>query len=187
MLEIYRHYVLNTVITFDYEVPTLAEFENKIAGIQENHPCLVLLENDTVIGYAYGNEFRHKAAYQWGVESTIYLGKDVTGKGLGKVLYTTLFELLAEQGFYKAYAGVTLPNVKSEKVHLGCGFDELMVYKEVGYKAGAWHDTVWYEKALAPLSAEPQPPKRLASVETAFRSILDRVNRDLAAREVTNQ
>lgn len=187
MLDIYRHYVLHTVITFDYDVPTLEEFHEKIAVIQQNHPCLVLLLDDTVIGYAYGNEFRHKAAYQWAAESTIYLSKDTTGKGLGPILYQTLFDLLRAQGFYKAYAGVTLPNAKSEKLHLSCGFEELVVYRDVGYKAGAWHDTVWYELALAPLAQVPHPPKGLAESEEAFRIILERVNGDLAKRQSMNQ
>lgn len=181
MLEIYRHYVLHTVITFDYDVPSLAEFEEKIRGIQMNHPCLVVLQNDKIAGYAYGNEFRHKAAYQWCVESTVYLDKDVVGKGLGKALYTALFEIMALQGFYKVYAGVTLPNPLSEKLHLSTGFKELVVYEEVGFKAGAWHDTIWYELTLGSLQSDPQKPKPIDEVSQSatFRAILDEANRKL--------
>src|SRR5690348_10189169 len=83
ILEIYRYYVLNTAITFEYDVPDVEEMERRMNNIQPKYPYLVTEIENTIVGYAYASDFRYKAAYQWSPESTIYLHKDFTGKGIG--------------------------------------------------------------------------------------------------------
>ncbi len=164
VLEIYRHYVLNTHITFEYEVPTLEEFSNKIEHILLEYPWLVCCYNDGVVGYAYGSRHRAKTAYQWSPEATIYMRPEFQGRGVGRVLYDALFELLRLQGYFNVYAGVALPNEGSERLHRATGFDELGVFKKIGYKLGKWHDTKWFHLALAEHIDEPPAPKLLNEV-----------------------
>ena len=76
LLEIYKPYVEKTVITFEYEVPTIAEFEKRIEKIGSRYPYIVAIENDKIIGYAYAGAYRERAAYDWVVELSIYLDEN---------------------------------------------------------------------------------------------------------------
>jgi len=158
VLDIYAPYVLNTYITFEYDVPTFAEFSKKIRTITSQYPWLVCLQNDRIIGNAYAGEHRHRTAYKWSPESTIYLSEDVFGMGIGHVLYTTLFDILRLQGFFNVYAGVGIPNERSEKLHRSVGFEELGIFKNVGYKLGKWHDTKWFQLHLQAHIINPPLP-----------------------------
>jgi L-amino acid N-acyltransferase YncA len=106
LLDIYEPYVLNTAITFEYDVPTIDEYSERIKGNTSEYPWLVCTQNEKIIGYAYASRFRYKTAYQWSPESTIYLSPDVQGKGVARVLYETLFSVLSLQGYFNVYAGV---------------------------------------------------------------------------------
>src|SRR6202011_4997489 len=85
-------------------------------------------------------------------------------RGLGRVLYTSLFSVLPLQGYVNAYAGVTIPNPASVGLHQAMGFQPVGVYKHVGFKLGAWHDVAWFERALQALPSEPSDPKPLKEV-----------------------
>ena len=51
LLEIYKPYVEQTSITFEYELPELEEFEERIRDISSRYPYLVL-EEEKIWGYA---------------------------------------------------------------------------------------------------------------------------------------
>ena len=133
MLAVYAPSVINTSITFDYEVPSLQEFTERINKISTHYPCLVCETGGVVVGYAYGSMHRFKTAYQWSTESTIYVDEKFHGLGVARVLYDALLSVLELQGFINVYAGVTLPNPKSEKFHLAMGFAEIAVFDKIGY------------------------------------------------------
>ena len=181
ILEVYTPYVTETAITFDYEPPTVEEFEEKIRDYSQNYPWLVIEENNRIIGYAYGSKHRTKQAYQWSPESTIYLSKQVQGKKIGRILYQTLFDLLRIQGFVNVYAGVTIPNEKSEAIHLSLGFEETGDFKKMGYKMGKWHDVRWYVLYLAEHISNPPSPLLMAELygNKLFNSIMKEANKKL--------
>jgi phosphinothricin acetyltransferase len=83
---------------------------------------------------------------------------------VGRALYSSLFDLLRRQGYFKAYAGITLPNPGSVGLHEAVGFVPVGIYKGVGYKFGAWHDVIWYQRALQPEQADPAPPRSIAEL-----------------------
>jgi phosphinothricin acetyltransferase len=107
-----------------------------------------LAEGGPVVGYATSSPYRPKAAYSTSVETSIYLAPDAGGRGIGSLLYTALFHALAGEDVHRAYAGVTLPNEASIRIHERFGFRKVGVYQEVGRKFGAYHDVVWLEKQL---------------------------------------
>jgi phosphinothricin acetyltransferase len=115
--EIYRYYIENTIISFEYEAPSEEEWLKKIKAITAQYPWIVCESQGKIIGYAYGSVHRSKTAYSWSAESTIYVAEGHHGKGIGRALYKTLFELLKLQGYVNVYAGVSLPNEKSERAH----------------------------------------------------------------------
>jgi phosphinothricin acetyltransferase len=96
---------------------------------------------------------------------TVYVQSDFQRRGIGRGLYASLVEILRAQGFYNAYAGIALPNPGSVSLHESIGFQAIGVYRNVGYKMGAWHDVGWWELALQPLAAEPVAPLSVAAIQ----------------------
>ena len=146
--EIISHYILNTVIIFDLECPTLETFSVKMDTIATKFPSLIAEVDNELIGFAYANTWRTKAAYANTVESTIYLNNNSVNKGVGSALYSELFKQLKARGFKTIVAGATLPNKQSENFHLKHGFKNVGLFKAVGYKFGKWNDVGWFQKML---------------------------------------
>lgn len=151
---VYAPYI-ETAVTFEYELPRQEEFAARVEEISAEYPYLVCEDGGQIVGYAYGHRQLDRAAYQWNAELTIYISGEYTGKGVGRRLYGALLELLALQGIRTVYALVTSPNEKSEGLHRAMGFRTMGVCQRTGYKAGAWRDVIWFEKALAPYDENP--------------------------------
>lgn len=164
-LNVYRPFVEQTAVTFDYEVPSLAEFSRRVAEVTTFYPWLVAEKNGVVVGYAYGGKYRARKAYQWSAESSVYISRDHHRDGIGKALYVTLFQLLRLQGIRNVYAGMTLPNEKSEHFHAAMGFQPVGVYPRVGYKLGRWHDVLWMSLPLGEPEAAPAAPVSIQEIE----------------------
>src|SRR5262249_15175766 len=154
-LEIYTPFIVHTTVSFEYEVPSVDEFSLRIKKYLQDYPWIVCEYKERIIGYAYASKHRNRTAYQWSVESSVYIHQDFHRKGIAKILYETLFELLRHQGILNAYAGIALPNDKSLHFHHACGFRDVGTYKKVGYKLGAWNDVLWLS---FPLNEYPEFP-----------------------------
>ncbi len=180
-LDIYRPYVQQTAVSFEYEVPALREWESRIETTLRDFPYLVCTYKDRIAGYAYAGRHRQRMAYAWSAESTIYLSAEFHGLGIAGVLYACLFDLLQLQGYVNVFAGVTIPNAKSEAFHQRMGFREVGVYKKVGYKLGGWHDVRWYQRPLAEYPGHPERPAVFHTVQNAssVTSILGGANTKL--------
>ena len=163
LLAIYGQYI-DTSITFEYVLPTEAQFSARIAGILEEYPYLVWEEDGRILGYAYAHRHMERAAYQWNAELSVYLDRSVRRRGLGRRLYGALMELLTMQGVLTAHALVTSPNPASRSLHEAMGFSLLAVHRLAGFKAGEWHDVLWFERELAPRGPAPVPPVPLSAL-----------------------
>ena len=147
IVDIYNHYIENTAITFDlapYTVAGRSAWFEQFDG--HRWRCLVAEDAGKVIGYANSARFRTKAAYETSVEVSVYLHPEHTGRGTGRALYETLFETLADTNVHRAYAGVTLPNEPSLKLHTALRFEPCGTFKEVGFKFDRYWDVAWLEK-----------------------------------------
>lgn len=158
ILAIYAPYVENTVVSFEYDVPSLPDFEARMQGIMAFYPYLVWEEEGKILGYAYAHRHQERKAYQWNAELSIYLHADATGRGIGTALCTALLELLRLQGVKTAYSCVTVPNAASEALHAKMGFSPAGIWHNSGYKHGAWRDVGWFEKELSPYEENPKDP-----------------------------
>ncbi len=148
ILSIYSQYI-DTSITFEYTLPTLEAFKNRIENIIEKYPYLVCEdENNQIIGYCYANKFLEREAYNWSCELSIYLDKNNINKGIGKKLCCIIIDILKYQGIKNVYSKVTVPNTKSEKLHYSLGFNLIGSYNNIGYKNGKWHSVRLFEKEL---------------------------------------
>lgn len=174
ILHIYAPYIINTAITFECIVPTIIKFRERMENIQSYYPWLVCEIDNNIVGYAYASRFREKEAYKWSVDFSVYIIPEYHRKNIGKALYFALSELLKLQGFYNAYAGVTLPNIKSESLHESFGFKAIGVYHNVGYKFDNWHDVKWYEVKIQEHIQQPLEPKPIEEITNTneFKEVL---------------
>lgn len=156
LLSIYQQYI-PTTITFEYELPSPAEFARRVSSVSEVYPYLVLEEEGAVLGYAYAHPIAERAAYGWGAELSVYLRPGAAGKGLGKRLYRVLIRLLRLQGVHTVYGLVASPNPASEGLHASLGFRVMGIQRSAGYKNGRWIDLLWFERAISPYDPDPAP------------------------------
>lgn len=161
MQAIYAPYCESTIVSFEMAAPTVAEMAQRIRKLTDQYPWLVCEEGGQITGYVYACPHRERQAYQWAVDVSAYVHPAFHRRGIGQALYTTLFHILALQNYFKAFAGIALPNPASEGLHRSVGFEPVGIYRGVGYKLGAWIDTLWLQKSLRPEIPEPPPPLRL--------------------------
>lgn len=158
IIKIYKPYVEETPITFEYFVPDYNEFLRRMNYVQKQFPWLVLEYNNEVAAYAYASYFHERDAYQWDAELSIYVSEGFRGKQIGTILYRVLIKLLEIQGYYNLYALLVYPNKHSEKLHLSFGFQKIAIYRNTGNKFGKWYDVLCMEKQLKSHDNNPIPP-----------------------------
>lgn len=153
LLAIYAYYVESTAISFEYDVPTLDAFENRIANTLERYPYLVVEEQGEIWGYAYAGIFKGRAAYDRSCEVSIYVDCNVKGRGYGRALYEELERRLREQGICNLYACIARPIEEdeyltrdSERFHAHLGFETVGEFHKCAYKFGRWYNMIWMEK-----------------------------------------
>lgn len=164
ILEIYAPYVTNTVISFEYEVPSLEEFTERIRKTQKTYPYLVAEYQGEILGYAYTNPFVGRAAYAWAAETTIYVKENQKKKGIGKKLYHAIEEISKLQNILNLNACIGYPETEDEylnknsvEFHKHLGYRFVGEFYQCGYKFNRWYNMVWMEKIIGPHQS-PQPP-----------------------------
>lgn len=172
---IYAPFVEHGLTSFEVVVPDAEAFELRVQKVDDQGlPWLVAERAGTVVGYAYAGLHRERYAYSWSVESSVYLASDAAGGGLGTRLMRALLALLELQGYRSVLAGLTLPNDASLALHRMLGFEEVGVYRDVGFKHGTWA-SVWWGQRLLASSCAPRLPIRIADLDRAVvGSILER-------------
>jgi phosphinothricin acetyltransferase len=155
VLIIYAPIVNDTPISFEREVPSVPEMEARIQNVLRDRPWLVYEQAGELLGYVYASTFRERYAYRWSTEVTVYIHAGARGRGLGRALYTALFDVLRLQGYCTAVAGATVPNVATERLHARMGFQEIGRLPAAGFKFGQWHDVVFWRLLLGPLPDRP--------------------------------
>lgn len=164
LLAIYAPYVQDTAVTFEWEVPTLEDFRNRIKDKIGVFPYIVAERDGEIIGYAYASKYRTRYAYSWTVESSIYLRMDCRGAGAGRILLEKLEELLTKQNILNIYACIAYNKEEDEYwTRESIAFHEKMGYKKVaeqldcGYKFGRWYGLATLEKMLGTHTENPAP------------------------------
>ncbi len=161
LLEIYGPYVLETAISFEYDVPSVEEFRERIINISKKYPYIKAIENGKIIGYAYAGAFKTRKAYDWSVETTIYVAKDCHKNGVGRLLYSQLEKSLKDMGILNMNACIAMPSREdshltddSFRFHKALGFELVGTFHDSGYKFDTWYDMIWMEKMLGNHTAE---------------------------------
>ncbi len=148
LLKIYEPYVMHTFITYEYSLPTIDEFQKRIKTISKDFPFLVATIEEKIVGYAYGNHFRERKAFDWDCELSIYVDENYQHQGIGKKLYEKLIFILRELHFHNLYALIASPNPQSEQFHVSFGFTQVGYYPQIGYKFHQWNSLTIYHKRI---------------------------------------
>ena len=155
LLEIYAYYVANTAVSFEYDVPSEAEFRCRIQHTLQKYPYLVLEENGIIQGYVYAGVFKSRAAYSRSCEVSIYVDHDAKRRGYGRKLYEALEDRLKKQGIINMYACIAHPVVEdeylsrdSENFHRQLGFSTVGEFHQCAYKFGRWYNMIRMEKFI---------------------------------------
>ena len=181
LLAIYAPYVTDTAITFEYDVPGEAEFAERIRRTLERYPYLVAERGGACVGYAYAGAFKERAAYAWGVETSIYVRRTERRTGVGGKLYAALEEILRMQNVLNLNACIAVPaqpdrylTRDSIAFHERCGYRFVGEFYDCGYKFGRWYNMAWMEKHIGAHTAQAAPVKPFAQVrgEATSRGIL---------------
>ena len=155
LLKIYAPYVQNTAITFEYEVPTMEEFRGRIRTTLMKFPYLTAVMQDEIVGYAYASPFKERKAYDWAIETSIYIRQDMRRNGIGRQLHGVLEKMLRQQNILNMNACIAYPSEEDEyltrdsvKFHEQLGYQLVGKFHKCGYKFNRWYDMVWMEKII---------------------------------------
>lgn len=156
LLNIYAYYVENTAITFEYQVPSIQEFANRIYHILQTYPYLVATIHNEIVGYAYASPFKDRDAYNWAVETTIYIKEGMKKKGIGRKLYESLEAILYIQNILNLNACIAYPAEEEDEYltkdsaafHEHFGYKLVGEFHQCGYKFNRWYNMVWMEKHI---------------------------------------
>lgn len=172
--DLYAYYVLHTAITYEYEVPSLEEMRERIAHTLRKFPYLTAEQEGEILGYAYAGPFKQRAAYDWSVESSIYVSRDARGRGIGKRLLVSLEGILKAQKILNVNACIAVPGEREDRY---LTFDSVRFHEKMGYQAvgtfhkcackfNRWYDMIWMEKMLGDHAVPPAPFVPFPQLET---------------------
>ncbi len=163
LLAIYAPYVLKTAITFEYDIPTREDFLGRIRETMKRFPYIVAELNGDLVGYAYCGVFHARKAYEWTVETSIYVDENKKGFGIGRKLYDALEEILKRQHVSNMYACIAHTDVEDEtltndsmRFHEHFGYKLVGTFKTCGYKFNRWYNMIWMEKMIGDHPENPE-------------------------------
>lgn len=157
---IYAHNVLHGRASFEESPPSLAEMiERRAAVLRAGLPYLVADCAGAVAGYSYATSYRPRPAYRHTIEDSVYVADAFRGCGIGITLLEALI-VRCEQGPWRQMLAIIghSGNTGSIAVHRRAGFAMVGTLKSVGFKLGAWTDTVLMQRALGAGDSTPPAP-----------------------------
>ena len=178
LLNIYAPYVEQTAITFEYEVPSVEEFADRICNVLKKYPYLVAEQDKTILGYAYVSSFHNRAAYDWAVETSIYVAQDKKGSGVGGKLHQALENVLKTQGILNMNACIAYPETEDEyltrnsaQFHDHLGYRLVGEFRQCGYKFDRWYNMIWMEKHIGEHHQGQASPKRFDEIRETIKDV----------------
>lgn len=179
LLNIYSPYVEHTAITFEYDVPSVEEFASRIKNTLQKYPYLVAEKNGRLLGYAYASPFHERPAYDWAVETSIYVDQNIKHQGIGRRLHDALEDALRSQGILNMNACIAYPPEEDEyldknsvEFHTHMGYRLVGEFYKCGYKFHRWYNMVWMEKLLDPEIKHPKPIKWMEENREELEAVL---------------
>ena len=143
ILAIHNLEVADSTVLFDLVPRTLTEQREWLADHAGGHPAVVAVDEDgAVVGYGSLSPFHPRPAYATTVEDSVYIRRDLRGRGIGRAILDDLVLRATAHGFHSMIARIVDQNRASIALHEACGFELVGVEREVGRKFGRWLDVV---------------------------------------------
>lgn len=156
LLAIYTHYVKRRRSHLNTRCQVPRNFVRGSRRQRRKYPYLVAICDDEVAGYAYAGAFKERAAYDFAVETSIYVKQGLRRSGIGSMLYAALEKELREMGIQNMEACIGVPEVEDEYLtcdsvhfHEHLGFRMVGEFYKCGFKFGRWYNMAWMEKHTA--------------------------------------
>lgn len=172
LLEIFRPYVLETAINFSFAPPTVEEFRQTMIEHLRRYPYLAAQRDGKLVGYAYASAFKSQSAYDWAVETSIYVRRGQTKSGCGRRLHDALERILKAQHILSMYACIAYTEQPDEyltnnstEFHAHMGYHLTATFPKCGYKFGRWYDMIWMHKEIGAHTADPLPVLPVTQVD----------------------
>lgn len=147
--DIYNYYIRETIITFEEEVVSAQDIEQRIKKVTaKGYPFFVYEENGVVVGYAYLSNWRERSAYDITLETSVYLNHNSIGSGIGSVLYKELIVRAKKINIHSLIGVISLPNDESRKLHKKFNFELIGNFKESGKKFDKLIDVEFWQLIL---------------------------------------
>lgn len=155
LLAIYAPYIADTAVSFEYDVPSVEEFADRIRNTLRNYPYLVAELDHRIVGYCYVSILHGREAYNWSVETSIYVDPSCRRSGIGRALHDALEKTLSAMGILNLYACIASPigedpylTTDSILFHEHLGYQHTAHFHKCGYKFDRWYDIIWMEKTI---------------------------------------
>lgn len=178
LLNIYAPYVEQTAITFEYTVPSVEEFRTRMRAIQARYPYLIAEKDGQLLGYAYVSPFHDRAAYDWAVETSIYVDRKQKRQGIGQKLYEALEQALTHQNILNVNACIAYADEEdarltqdSVRFHERLGYRMVGRFHQCGYKFDRWYDMVWMEKSIGAHTVPPAPVRKISEIQPQLEQL----------------
>ena len=139
---IYEHGLQTRNATFETEVP---DYESWIRKFNPELLWVATLDGN-VVGWAGLQPVSVRKVYEGVAEVTIYIHKDLGGKGIGSALMTHLANESEKAGIWMLYASIFPENTASIRLHVSNGFREIGYRDRIARLDGKWRNTVLFER-----------------------------------------
>ena len=171
LLAIYAPYITDTAVSFEYDVPSVEEFAERIRSTLEKYPYLVAESDGRIVGYCYVGIMHGRQAYDWSVETSIYVDQNCKRMGVGRRLHDALELALSAMGILNMYACIAFPvgedpylTEDSVHFHEHLGYTHTAHFHKCGYKFNRWYDTVLMDKFIGERTENMKPIRTFSEV-----------------------
>ena len=146
--EIYNQGIEDRIATFETEERTADERRRWLSQHDGRHPVLVAEEGGEVAAWVSLSAYSQRPCYGGVGEFSIYVRRDLRGKGLGTKLIKSMIEEADSLGYWKITSRIFTFNEASRRLCSKMGFREVGILEKHGKLDGEWIDVVEVERLI---------------------------------------
>ncbi|WP_025618172.1 GNAT family N-acetyltransferase [Salinispora cortesiana] len=143
ILAIYQAGLDSGDASLETQAPTWTEFD---AGRLPEHRYVAVDDSGTALGWIAVSQVSTRRVYAGVVEHSVYVDPTQQGRGIARLLLTTLIAATEAAGIWTIQSGVFPENVASLALHTRAGFRVVGTRERVARQHGRWRDVVLLER-----------------------------------------
>ena len=135
--------------TLEIEPKTAAEREAWLITRGPRHPVIVAVDaQGKVQGWGSLNPFKPRQVYDHVADFSVYVCREMRGRGAGKLMLVDLEKRARSIGYHKMVLAAMPENAAGVRLYTSCGFGVVGTYREQGFRDGVWRDVLLMETIL---------------------------------------